>query len=265
MQPIDDRFTYGPTEHAFYEEHGYRLFDHFLTDEAVTTIQQQIDGMIDRLHPSVPTDMMIGTHHQEPWVFELATQPRLLDMIEMQIGPNILLWATHMLCKPPRTGEMVPWHQDAPYWNVTGKFSAGVWIAFDDIDEDNGAMSVVPGWHRKGKLPVQDSQFVEGFTTEIVPDAMPADLEQRRMAYILKPGQMAIHNVMIPHNSPPNQSDRWRRVLVLRYLAADGEMGAKTYTNYQTGEPFEREGFLVRGEDVKGSGVRRSPFASAQS
>jgi hypothetical protein len=65
---------------------------------------------------------------------------------------------------------------------------------------------------------------------------------------------------MIPHNSPPNRSDRWRRVLVLRYLAAGGQLGTKTYLHHRTAEPFQREFFLVRGKDVQGLNLRRTPF-----
>ena len=121
-------------------------------------------------------------------------------------------------------------------------------------------MSVIPGWHRKGTLRIQNSQFIEGFTQEIVPSVLPDDLKQRRVAYLIKAGQMAIHDAMIPHNSPPNRSDRWRRVMVLRYIAADSQIASKPYTNYKTGEPFDREFFLVRGADVLGHGPRRSPY-----
>ena len=257
---IDERFQYGPEEHSFYQEQGYTIFEHYLTPEALAACRANIDTMPADKADTVGPDELISTHQQEPWVYEMAVQPKLLNMLEQQIGPDILLWSTHLLCKPPHTGKMVPWHQDAPYWNVTGRFGAGVWIALDDMDEDNGAMSVIPGWHRQGALPVQASQFIEGFNQEIVPAALPDDVEQRRVAYTMRAGQMAIHDVMIPHNSPPNRSDRWRRALVLRYLGADGELGEKTYTNYKTGEPFEREYFLVRGRDVTGRGLRKSPF-----
>jgi hypothetical protein len=52
---------------------------------------------------------------------------------------------------------------------------------------------------------------------------------------------------MLSHNSSPKRSNRWRRVLALRYIAADAQFGAKTYTNYGAGAPFEREYFLVHG------------------
>ena len=47
-----------------------------------------------------------------------------------------------------------------------------------------------------------------------------------------------------------NSTDRWRRVLVLRYMAASGTAGPKEYEDYRNGEKFDREPFLVRGSDV---------------
>ena len=120
-------------------------------------------------------------------------------------------------------------------------------------------MSVLPGWHNKGKLPRRQSGE-KLFAEEIEPEALPADLETRRVEYQLRAGQMAIHDTMIPHTSTPNSSDRYRRVLVLRYMAADGTVGAKDYEDYRTGKNFSRECFLVRGEDVGNYGLRRSPF-----
>jgi hypothetical protein len=67
---------------------------------------------------------------------------------------------------------------------------------------------------------------------------------------------------MIPHNSYPNQSDRWRRVLVLRYMSAAGNFGPKDYPDYRNGDPFPRTGFLVCGQDTEKRGWEHSPFAA---
>ncbi len=37
---IHDAFAYGEAEHAHYEQHGYCIFDHFLTDEALERCRQ---------------------------------------------------------------------------------------------------------------------------------------------------------------------------------------------------------------------------------
>ena len=118
----------------------------------------------------------------------------------------------------------------------------------------------LPGWHRRGKLPIH-KRDAELFDEEIDAAALPADIDSLKVEYRLKAGQMATHDTMIPHNSPPNHSDRWRRVLVLRYMASDGVMGAKQYANYMTGEAFDRECFLLRGRDVQNKGLPTSPFS----
>jgi hypothetical protein len=77
---------------------------------------------------------------------------------------------------------------------------------------------------------------------------LPGDLENQKVTYLLKAGQLAIHHTMIPHNSQPNHSDHWRRVLVLRYMNVKGQMGTKEYVNYRNGQTFNRGYVLVRGQ-----------------
>ena len=254
---IDDHFNYGDAEHAHYQDSGYCIFHKFLTPEALREGQGLIDEMLNRLQPGRATDDIIGAHEQEPWIWTVATQPAVLDLAERQVGPNVVFWSSHLLCKPPHSGRRIPWHQDAPYWNVKATFSGAVWIAFDDMDESNGTMSVIPGLHRT-TLPRRDSGD-DAFTEEIDPSALPENLEQAKVQYEFPAGGAATHHTMIPHSSMPNTSDRWRRVLVVRYMAADGEMAPKTYEDYRTGAPFEREFYLVRGQDVRNQGLKRTP------
>jgi ectoine hydroxylase-related dioxygenase (phytanoyl-CoA dioxygenase family) len=43
----------------------------------------------------------------------------------------------------------VPFHQDG---NERGRT---VWICLDDIDSENGGLCVLPGWHKKGRMPLK--------------------------------------------------------------------------------------------------------------
>ena len=256
---IHPDFQYGENQHKHYQESGFHFFDHFLTADALEECRTRTIQIVARIRPEGSPEEIINAHQcGESWIYELATQPKVLDMIECQIGPNIVLWSSHLLCKQPQTGRLVPWHQDAPYWNVKGNMPASLWIPLDDVDAENGAMSVLPGWHNKGTLArVKTGENL--FSEEIDPVALPENIDKIKVSYFLKAGQCAIHHTMMPHNSPPNKSNRWRRVLVLRYMAADGEMGEKVYTNFQTGEQFNREYYLVRGIDVAGRGLERCP------
>ena len=99
-----------------------------------------------------------------------------------------------------------------------GDMAAAVWVSLDDVDEDNGTMEVLPGWHTKGVLPrVLDTR--EYFAQHIDPDALPPDVDELKRSYTLRAGEAALHGVLCPHTSGPNLSDRWRRVIVLRYIA----------------------------------------------
>lgn len=257
---IQAGFCYGNVEHAHYEKQGYCLFKTFLTPEGLAACLANVERMIERIPQGHTPEELYSPHVLgERWLWELATEEKVLDMVEKQVGPNIVLWSTHLLCKPPLTGIDVPWHQDAPYWNITGKLAPAVWIPLDDIDDDNGAMSVLPGWHTKGVLKrrVDEGRL---FFDEIDPDVLPADLDERKVPYHLQAGQMALHDTMIPHNSVPNRSNRWRRVMILRYMDAAGKAGEKLLKDYRTGKDFSRVGYLVRGADVMNRGWKQSPF-----
>lgn len=258
MNRMHAEFRYTAADHDHYQRLGYCLFPRFLSAEAVTFGRRQIDGMLARLQPGRSPDEIYSAHQLEPWIFELATQPPILDMIEQQVGPDVVLWSSHLICKPPRTGRAIPWHQDAPYWNVSGNLSGAVWIAFDDIASDNGGMAVLPGWHNKGTLKVRE-RGTTFFNDEIDPSALPPDPEAVKVQYAFPAGGAATHHVMMPHNSIPNTSGRWRRVLVLRYMAADGVMGDKLYEDYRTGAKFPREFYLVRGEELSDRKLKRRP------
>ena len=145
-------------------------------------------------------------------------------------------------------------------------------------------MSVLPGFHRRGALRTAAAPFL-GFTQQVDPAELPepAELEAALVPYTLPAGHVGLHDVFAPHGSGPNVSDRWRRVIVARFIAADAELGESTYpdvrrrdfldlrlrvslligtsaSQYRTGVPFAREYFLVSGEDRKGRGFRRHAF-----
>ncbi|MFX9416229.1 phytanoyl-CoA dioxygenase family protein, partial [Acinetobacter baumannii] len=57
---------------------------------------------------------------------------------------GIRLFHDHALLKMPGDSKPTPWHQDRPYWPMidNGKplQALSIWIALDDVDENNGCM-----------------------------------------------------------------------------------------------------------------------------
>ena len=246
MNWIAPSFTPPSDAESRHERDGYLKLGKVLSDEGIAEARRHLDRMIAELHPDLQPDEFYSVHQQERWLLELCSAPALLDALEPMIGPDIVLWSTHIICKRPKTGRAIPWHQDGTYWNLDGKMTS-IWLAFDDVDDENGTMYVLPGYHKQ-KLPRRDTGD-DFFDEEIEPSALPGDIADREVGYFFKAGEAAMHAVLIPHRSPPNSSpDRWRRVAVLRYISVDGKLATKQYHDYRTKELFDRKLILVRGD-----------------
>ena len=77
---------------------------------------------------------ILDRHFEEPFIWELASHPRVLDCVEALIGRDILLMATHAFCKygDPNAGSFVAWHQDVTYWGLEPPSALTAWYAIDD-------------------------------------------------------------------------------------------------------------------------------------
>ena len=82
---------------------------------------------------------------------ELATHPRVLDIVEALIGPNILLWTSTYIIKEPLAPVHVSWHQDLTYWGLSGDDQVSMWLALSPANETNGCMRLFPGSHLAGR------------------------------------------------------------------------------------------------------------------
>jgi len=156
-------------------------------------------------------------HLYFPWVWELATLPRLLDAAEDLIGPELVIDSSLLLCKYARDPAFAPWHQDGVRsgWYKTPSVSA--WIALVDATPANGCMQVIPGSHRSGRMAHSDevrenSLFGPGAEIEVEVD------ESQAVCVALAAGEASFHHSSIVHGSPPNQSDQKRISLIVRFV-----------------------------------------------
>ena len=188
----------------------------------------------------------------DPDLAALATDVRLGEIAAALLGaPSVRLWQDQLLYKPPGGPEetTIGWHQDWASWDTVASHAAFVtaWVAFDDVDDDNGAMQMIPGSHRWG-LVTDGSNF---FATDR--DAQLASMGDRAavpVSITMGAGQVSFHHPLTFHGSGPNTSTRLRRSLAVHLFdgavrAIDGE-GAWQHYNLglfkerggQLGEPY---------------------------
>ncbi len=160
-----------------------------------------------------------GFHDRCATIWDMATNPRILDLVQDLIGPDIVVWGTHFFCKMPGDGKAVAWHQDATYWPLTPTRTVTAWIAIDDADLGNGAMQVIPGSHRHGALPVRPSRPEDHNVLGEQADGWERFGTPASFAW--RAGQCTLHSDLLLHGSEPNRSDRRRCGLTVRYAASE--------------------------------------------
>jgi ectoine hydroxylase-related dioxygenase (phytanoyl-CoA dioxygenase family) len=147
-------------------------------------------------------------------LYDIATNPVILDHVQDLIGPDIVCWGSHFFCKQAHDPRKVAWHQDASYWPFTPARTVTVWLAIDDTDRANAAMMFLPGTHRQGHLKWRQVAKDKAVLNQEIENA-----EQLGQPVYdeLKAGEFSLHADMLAHGSEPNPSDRRRCGLTIRY------------------------------------------------
>lgn len=206
-----------------------RLYLDWLIDEVVSADDQRNSYSINQYH------QVSGR------LWDLIQTPLFVNYVSDILGPEAVCWSTHIFCKLPGDGMEIPLHQDANYWPFTPTKSVTIWLAIDDVDEDNAAMRFVPGSHLAGdlahaELPLDGS---------VVLNRRVAEHENYDETVLneMKAGEVSLHTDLLLHGSPPNFSERRRCGIALRYLAAEvkvvpgGESWTRSAVHIGNGDP----------------------------
>jgi len=149
--------------------------------------------------------------------YALATHPRVLDVVEALIGPDILLYDVEYIVKEADTPSFVSWHQDLTYWGLSDDAQVSLWLALSPATADSGCMRMIPGSHQSGMIDhvathAEDNVLFQGQTVEAV-------AEDQAVMCPLRPGQASFHHGWTLHASMPNKSADRRIGLNAQFIA----------------------------------------------
>lgn len=160
-----------------------------------------------------------SAHMKHARVWDLLNHPRIVGPVRDLLGEDVIGWGAHFFCKMPGDGKSVEWHQDCSYWPLTPTKAITAWLAIDDADLENGCMEVAVGSHTRGLIEFETTGADSG---NVLDQAVKNPERYGRMvATPLKAGQMSLHSDLLLHGSLPNNSQRRRCGLTLRYCPAD--------------------------------------------
>ncbi|MCG8306038.1 MAG: phytanoyl-CoA dioxygenase family protein [Cytophagales bacterium] len=174
------RVTLTDSQKSFFQEQGYLVINKVLDstdleaviDELTSEIDKRADQMfkdgdiselfenepfetrlakISAQSPKLAVSIWNGILHG-PAIFELITNPKLLDVAETFCGKELIASSVYRLRpKIPNFGYgEVPWHQDSGYFEpfCDNSLVLTMWIPLVDAHVENGCMYVIPGTHK---------------------------------------------------------------------------------------------------------------------
>ena len=153
-----------------------------------------------------------------PWAAELVRHPRLLDLVEAVIGPNILVFHTTVWIKPAHSENYVPWHQDATYFGLAPFEHVTAWVALTQSRPESGCVRVIPGSHHNGQLAHFDDHKDPLTMLSRGQKLTDAIREENAVDLVLEAGDVSLHHTLTVHSSRINRSDEWRIGVGISYI-----------------------------------------------
>jgi non-haem Fe2+, alpha-ketoglutarate-dependent halogenase len=155
-----------------------------------------------------------------PWAAELVRHPRLLDLIEAVIGPDILVFHTTVWMKAAHSENYVPWHQDATYFGLAPFEHVTAWVALTPSRPESGCVRVIPGSHHNRQLAHFDNHNDPLTMLSRGQKLADAIREEDAVNLVLEPGDVSLHHTLTVHSSRTNRSDDWRIGVGISYIPA---------------------------------------------
>ncbi len=209
----------------FFRTHGWLVVEAAIAPDLLATLERHCDTLLadkpryafdwawDRDEPrDARTFRIVQSSPTFVWpeIADAAHRRWMVHFASALMGMELEFWYDQFLGKPPGHGVATPWHQDEGYWgrNLLDK-GITCWIPLIDVDADNGCMHFIDHGHRDGVLGHRSMDGVQSDLLVCEPDA------SRCVACPINRGSVTFHHSKTPHMTTPNNSDAWRKAVLL--------------------------------------------------
>ena len=231
--------------HNSFIRNGYVKLEGFVAPDEIKEVHRNLERFINDSVPSLPRDEVYyedindsSTIKQIPrlnkhddYFDRHFTRGRFPELAEILLGCPVAPWSMQFFNKPPGIGQPTPAHQDGYYFMLTPCEALTMWLALEEVDEQNGCVRYVTGSNRKGMRPHGKTDTL-GFSQGVT-DFGPKD-SANEMTFSAMPGDLLVHHALTVHRADGNRtSDRSRRALGFVYFAAHAREDTAMQKEYQ--------------------------------
>ncbi|WP_228409035.1 phytanoyl-CoA dioxygenase family protein [Chryseobacterium ureilyticum] len=209
-----------------YDDNGYMILRNFISPDTADKINVEIDKLVNdgTLKFRYGGKLVFAIHHSEI-LRNIGNDKKLLDFLSVLLDGNAKLFQSINFIN----GSQQKTHSDSIHMTTYPLGGLlGVWIALEDVDENNGALHYIPGSH---KLPyfLNSDYDNEGTPLKIGKKSYKAyeeflenkvqELGLKKEIFRAKKGDMLIWHANILHGGEPHtDKNRTRKSLVYHFF-----------------------------------------------
>lgn len=231
IRPVND------AERAAYERDGAAIVKGVIPDEWVAFMRDAVTQLIEESDPSSQNYADDGAPRffslAFPWMFHDAFKAWAIHGPLVEVAGQVLTDAEQVIffydqifAKEPGADTRTPWHQDYSFLPVKGDQQVRIWVPFDTVTADSGAIHYLRGSHKWGKvyhpvgfknIPIITDTYVNS-PYEEMPD-FEADYETYDwLVAEAEPGDLVLHHPRTVHGSLGNLTNNFRRAITSFYV-----------------------------------------------
>jgi phytanoyl-CoA hydroxylase len=245
-------------QHAFdqykatYDRDGFVVVKQLLGASEFASLCEHLDRFIREVVPTLPdshafyddrsrAETLKQMQHMgvAPFMRDYVRHPAWKGLAEALVGEEANAQEPEWFNKPAGTVHVTPPHQDNYYFNLKPANVVTIWMALDDVDDENGCLRYVPGSHLRG-VRTHEASRVLGFSQGIS-DYGPED-EDREVRIHLAPGDVVAHHGNTIHRADANRSPtRNRRAFAMVYRGISCRRDEEAFARYEQARKAQHE------------------------
>jgi ectoine hydroxylase-related dioxygenase (phytanoyl-CoA dioxygenase family) len=212
-----------------WSENGYAILENFFSEDEVERYNAEIQHLLDtnQVIWSYAQKIMFAIR-QSKTLFESATNPQLMRILEMLVGKKMSIFQSINFLK----GSQQKAHSDFVHMTTFPQNNIiAVWVALEDITADSGPIHYYPSSHR---LPLVLNANFDNIGTafrngkkdycdyEDKIEQIIAEKQLKKEIFLPKKGDVLIWHANLIHGGEPIQNPKSsRKSMVFHYYAND--------------------------------------------
>lgn len=219
-------FRTSDEQRRLYRDEGYMFLDKAIPDNDLAMLREECDALVRAQDDEMDrrrTDVLNLSRRNSRYFVFLAYRDRpklgsfifsdlMAEICRATIGDDAMLfWEQFVVKGTDKKGAEFGWHQDSGYVDHPHRPYVNAWIPLDDVNEENGTISVLP-FPRAGVREKVEHRPIPGSK-----DRVGYFGKDPGIPFIAPAGSIAVFSSVTFHRSGANSTTRMRRAYAVQW------------------------------------------------